>query len=224
MFENSITPFPSGISDRYSVDYTEPRYLLIRELVSTVLPLCFSYIPVERVSTGLVYFVLRKCSPGRRIGNLQAARVASEPLPRFMRGFAPRVEVEAILAALTVSSCLAWAALAQRRRDTLAVLFCLRLRLLKIGRLRSVYILIWVYTYKMNEAINQLWINPKKRRYYRVYLCIDLFGDIFLQRTWGSLNTAHSGSREELLECWQSGLDRLEVIKKQRSQRGYETQ
>ena len=74
----------------------------------------------------------------------------------------------------------------------------------------------------MNQPINQLWINQSKRRYYRVYLCADLLGDVFLQRTWGSLNTAHSGSKQELLENWQLGLDRLEIIKKQRRQRGYE--
>ena len=74
----------------------------------------------------------------------------------------------------------------------------------------------------MKTPINQLWINPIKRRYYRAYLCTDLFGDIFLQRSWGSLITAQSGTKQELLKSWQSGLDRLDVIKKQRGQRGYE--
>jgi len=73
----------------------------------------------------------------------------------------------------------------------------------------------------MNTPINQLWINSLKSRYYRVYLCTDLLGDIFLQRTWGSLNTAQGGSTQELLENWQSGLERLDTIAKQRHQRGY---
>lgn len=75
----------------------------------------------------------------------------------------------------------------------------------------------------MNQPLNQLWINHSKRRYYRAYLCTDLFGGVFLQRSWGSFNTAHSGSQQELLENWQLGLDRMETIKKQRRQRGYET-
>ena len=74
----------------------------------------------------------------------------------------------------------------------------------------------------MNTPINQLWVNPKKRRYYRAYLCTDLLGDIFLQRTWGNLNTAQGGNKKELLEDWQSGLDRLAAIAKQRHYRGYE--
>ena len=57
-------------------------------------------------STDLVVFVLRQHIPTLHIGNLQAVRVASETLPCFMRGFATRTEVEAILPALTVSS--AW--------------------------------------------------------------------------------------------------------------------
>ena len=74
----------------------------------------------------------------------------------------------------------------------------------------------------MNTPINQLWVNPSKSRYYRAYLCTDLFGGISLLRTWGSLNTANGGSKQELLESWESGLNRLAVIKKQRHQRGYE--
>jgi len=76
----------------------------------------------------------------------------------------------------------------------------------------------------MNAPINQLWTNPLKRRYYRAYLCTDLFGGIFLQRTWGSLHTAHGGSKQELLDSWESGLKRLDAIAKQRRQRGYNPQ
>ena len=91
--------------------------------------------------------MLLQHNPGRRIGNLQATRVASEPLPRFMRGFATRAEVEAILAALSVSSCLAWAALPQRRRDALVVLFCLRLRLHSEACMNHIFILSHLHTF-----------------------------------------------------------------------------
>ena len=57
-------------------------------------------------SPSLVAFVLLQCSPGLHVGNLQAARVAAKPLPRFMYGYAARAAVAAIRAALPVSA--AW--------------------------------------------------------------------------------------------------------------------
>ena len=49
------------------------------------------------------YFRVAPAHPILRVGNLQALRVASKTLPCFMRDFATRTEVEAILRALAVS-------------------------------------------------------------------------------------------------------------------------
>jgi len=67
---------------------------------------CFKRVPALARSPSLVAFVLLQCSPGLHVGNLQAARVAAKPLPRFMYGYAARAAVAAIRAALPVSS--AW--------------------------------------------------------------------------------------------------------------------
>ena len=74
-------------------------------------------------STSLIIFVLRQHTPILRVGNLQALRVASETLPYFMRGFATRTEVEAILTALAVSS--AWFGLSFCNVGGVGLSFCL---------------------------------------------------------------------------------------------------
>lgn len=57
----------------------------------------------------------------------------------------------------------------------------------------------------MESDITQLWNNPVKRRYYRVQVMFDLFGDLCLVRSWGSLDTARGNSKVELLAGWQVG-------------------
>ena len=38
-----------------------------------------------------------------------------------------------------------------------------------------------------------LWVNPAKKRYYRLRVETDLLGDLTLVRTWGSLVTNLAG-------------------------------
>ncbi|MDX9987387.1 MULTISPECIES: WGR domain-containing protein [Thiothrix] len=73
----------------------------------------------------------------------------------------------------------------------------------------------------MNNSISQSWSHAVKRRYYRVDIAPDLFGDLCMVRSWGSLDTARGNSKMELVPCWQVATQRLEQIAKERLRRGY---
>lgn len=73
----------------------------------------------------------------------------------------------------------------------------------------------------MNNSISQSWSHAVKRRYYRVDIAPDLFGDLCMVRSWGSLDTARGNSKMELVPCWQVATQRLEQIGKERLRRGY---
>ncbi|ODS23606.1 hypothetical protein AB835_08315 [Candidatus Endobugula sertula] len=45
-----------------------------------------------------------------------------------------------------------------------------------------------------------LWIHEQKQRYYRLTVNRDLFGDLCLVRTWGSLVDDRGGSKTEVLD------------------------
>ncbi len=66
-----------------------------------------------------------------------------------------------------------------------------------------------------------LWINRTKQRYYRLTVNRDLFGDLCLVRTWGSLVDDRGGSKTEVLGNERSLASQVNVIKKQRQQREY---
>lgn len=71
-------------------------------------------------------------------------------------------------------------------------------------------------------SISKLWIHPKKRRYYHVAICQDLFGDWVLVKTWGSLDSKRGNIQTELLDSMQDGETRLVDITKRRLQRRYQ--
>jgi len=77
------------------------------------------------------------------------------------------------------------------------------------------------YNEGMETPIHRLWVNALKRRYYRAYLSTDLFGQICLQCSWGSLDSLKGGSRVEYPTHWAEGLSRLDAIDKRRHQHGY---
>lgn len=73
----------------------------------------------------------------------------------------------------------------------------------------------------MENSLTQLWNNPETRRYYRVQVAPDLFGDLCLVRSWGSLDTARGNSKLEVLPDWQEAQRHLHKIGKERARRGY---
>lgn len=73
----------------------------------------------------------------------------------------------------------------------------------------------------MENSLTQLWKNPTTRRYYRVQVAADLFGDLCLVRYWGSLDTARGNSKTEVLPSWQEAQRHLSKISKERIRRGY---
>ena len=68
---------------------------------------------------------------------------------------------------------------------------------------------------------SRLWINKKKRRYYKVMVYRDLLNDLVLRRNWGSLDTARGGIKTEIVDQQQAA-DLLVKIGKQRIKRNYE--
>ncbi len=72
----------------------------------------------------------------------------------------------------------------------------------------------------MNENI--LWVNQKKRRYYRVRIYLDLLNDIVIAREWGSLDSNRGGSLNSILSDKNKCEEVLESISKKRKSRNYE--
>lgn len=75
----------------------------------------------------------------------------------------------------------------------------------------------------MEMPTSQLWIHPEKRRYYRARLSRDLLGMICLHCTWGGLDSARGGERNEIFSDWQAARDKLELVAKRRIKHGYES-
>lgn len=73
----------------------------------------------------------------------------------------------------------------------------------------------------MNQPLNQLWVHHGKRRYYRAYLSLDLFGVAHLQCAWGSLDSARGSVKAETFPDWAEAVARLGQISKRRQQHGY---
>jgi WGR domain. len=73
----------------------------------------------------------------------------------------------------------------------------------------------------MESYLNQLWINPDKRRYYRVILSRDLFDATVLHCMWGGLDSATGNDSHEVFSDAASAHEKLERIRKRRQQRGY---
>lgn len=72
----------------------------------------------------------------------------------------------------------------------------------------------------MSESV--LWINEKKRRYYRVWVYQDLLNDWVLLRMWGSLDSSLGGEKKELISSHDEGLAKLRDIHKRRTSRHYD--
>lgn len=64
----------------------------------------------------------------------------------------------------------------------------------------------------MNSIPNQLWQHPGKRRYYRLQVMTDLFGELYLIRSRGSLDTTKWNYKTELLSDWREIQIRLARI------------
>ncbi len=74
----------------------------------------------------------------------------------------------------------------------------------------------------MDYHTSKLWKNPATRRYYRVIVAPDLFGELNLIRVWGSLDNARGNHKTERLADWQEVNTRLEQISKERRRKGYQ--
>lgn len=73
----------------------------------------------------------------------------------------------------------------------------------------------------MDDPKHLLWINRTKRRYYRLRCCVDLLGDTYVVRTWGSLDSG----RASMLVCYVNEPNRQRLVRDLRSRRkrrGYE--
>ena len=66
-----------------------------------------------------------------------------------------------------------------------------------------------------------LWINRAKQRYYRVVITHDLFGNLCLIRTWGSLIDSRGGCKTDIVEGEQTLTAQINIINNQRKQRDY---
>ncbi len=67
----------------------------------------------------------------------------------------------------------------------------------------------------------QRWVHPEKRRYYRVSLDRDLFGDLVLVRAWGGLGSNLGQVRQTVVGSEEEGERLLRGIERRRRQRGY---
>nr|BAL53142.1 hypothetical conserved protein [uncultured Gammaproteobacteria bacterium] len=71
------------------------------------------------------------------------------------------------------------------------------------------------------EPILWRWIHPEKRRWYLVWVGLDLFGDRVLIRAWGSLDSRRGGEKREIPASEAEIDKRLHAIARQRRRRGY---
>jgi predicted DNA-binding WGR domain protein len=71
--------------------------------------------------------------------------------------------------------------------------------------------------------MNQLhWVNIKKRRFYRVYLQIDLFGGTSIVRCWGSLDSKNGNYCINTVDTADDIEKQFNAIDCIRKQRGYD--
>lgn len=71
-------------------------------------------------------------------------------------------------------------------------------------------------------TMRELWIHPKKRRYYKCVIYSDLLGDRVLLRNWGSLDSKVGGSMSQLINTQDEEQHLLSSIRKRRLQHQYE--
>jgi predicted DNA-binding WGR domain protein len=69
--------------------------------------------------------------------------------------------------------------------------------------------------------MNRIWINMEKRRYYRAVVQLDLFGDLTITRSWGSLDNNRGQVRTETINTYDQGKKIMGDIEKRRNYRGY---
>jgi hypothetical protein len=73
----------------------------------------------------------------------------------------------------------------------------------------------------LDDAMNRVWVNLEKRRYYRVIIQRDLLSDWTITRSWGSLDNKRGQLRSELINSDQNNMKLIEQIDKRREYRGY---
>jgi hypothetical protein len=69
--------------------------------------------------------------------------------------------------------------------------------------------------------MQQRWVHPEKRRYYRVELRRDLLEDLVLIQAWGALGSRLGQVRQTVVESEEEGERLLRAIERRRQQRGY---
>lgn len=65
------------------------------------------------------------------------------------------------------------------------------------------------------------WRHNEKRRYYTLYLSLDLFDQWSLICNWGSLDTQQGRVTTKQVESYEAGLSEIKLIGQRRKRNGY---
>jgi len=69
------------------------------------------------------------------------------------------------------------------------------------------------------QEILKYWETDK--RFYKAFLCQDLFGDWIVERNWGSKYSRRAGGKSDFCSSYQEGLEKLKDIHKIRIRHSY---
>jgi len=69
--------------------------------------------------------------------------------------------------------------------------------------------------------VTSYWINPQKRRYYRIGLMRDLFDQPTIMLAWGGMDSRRGGVKLCAVPSYADGLRQIDVLEKRRKQHGY---
>ena len=71
------------------------------------------------------------------------------------------------------------------------------------------------------SAHHQIWVNPKKARYYEVHLDRDLLGDWALRKVWGGLGSRRGGTHNTGVSSYEDGMEQVREVSLRRIRNGY---
>ncbi len=71
-------------------------------------------------------------------------------------------------------------------------------------------------------SIDQRFEHPQRKRFYRVILSKDLFGDWVVTRVWGSIGKANGRIMHAPCSSYEEAILMIQTISKTRKRRGYE--
>lgn len=71
------------------------------------------------------------------------------------------------------------------------------------------------------ELLRYRWVQPDKKRYYKLILSCDLLGDWCVTRVWGGLNQASGRITHIPCSSYEDAIKLIEKISKTRIKHGY---